>query len=77
MSGLDESDRPVDRFDSARRTVLQHEGGGTCPQCADGSCGQQAWAVEELERHPGGLLLLDQLELINPSNQSIQEGQPR
>ncbi|MFF0467548.1 hypothetical protein ACFYPX_09015 [Micromonospora zamorensis] len=77
MSGLDESDRPADRFDSARRTVLQHDDGGTCLQCADGSCRQQAWAIEELKKHPGGLLLLQQLELLNPSNQPTQEGQPR
>ncbi|MEU8333435.1 hypothetical protein [Micromonospora sp. NPDC048839] len=77
MSGLDESDRPVDRFDSARRTVLQHKDGGTCHQCVDGGCGQQAWAIEELAQHPGGLLLLQQLQLLNPSNHPIQEGQPR
>ncbi|MFG1872085.1 hypothetical protein [Micromonospora arborensis] len=77
MSVFDESDRPADRFDSARRTVIQHKDGGTCPQCADGTCRQQAWAIEELSQHPGGLLLLQQLELINPSTKPTEEGQPR
>ncbi|WP_189050510.1 hypothetical protein [Micromonospora sonchi] len=77
MTGTDDSDRPVDRFTSARNTVLQHRHGGTCFHCLDGGCGQHAWAIEELARHPGGRQLLQQLGLSTPPAPSTEEGQPR
>ncbi|MDG4797642.1 hypothetical protein [Micromonospora sp. WMMD1082] len=75
MTGTDESDRPVDRFESARNTVLQHHDGRSCFHCGDGGCGQYAWAVEELGRHPGGRQLLHRFGLS--TDESIEEGQPR
>ncbi|PZG17142.1 hypothetical protein C1I95_16055 [Micromonospora craterilacus] len=75
MSGSDESDRAVDRFESARNTVLQHRDGGTCFHCGDGGCGQHTWAVEELGRHRGGRMLLRRLGF--PIDDSTEEGQPR
>ncbi|MFI7026956.1 hypothetical protein ACIBMZ_30010 [Micromonospora sp. NPDC049900] len=78
MTGTDDTDRPVDRFESARNTALQHRNGGTCFHCQDGRCGQHAWAIEELGRHPGGRKLLRQLGLLTSSDSpSTQEGQPR
>ncbi|PZG15058.1 hypothetical protein C1I95_20315 [Micromonospora craterilacus] len=75
MTGTDEGDRPADRFESARNTVLQHRKDGTCFHCQDHGCTQHAWAIEELARHPGGRKLLRQLGL--PTDESTQEGQPR
>ncbi|MCZ7474692.1 hypothetical protein [Micromonospora sp. WMMC273] len=77
MTGAEESDRPVDRFDAARRTVLAHKEGGACLQCHDGECRQNEWALEELSRHPGGRRLLVQLQLLDPVDDTIQEGRPR
>ncbi|MEU7750195.1 hypothetical protein [Micromonospora sp. NPDC049171] len=47
MTGTDKSARPVDHFESARLTVLQHVGDRTCFHCTDNECRQHAWAVEE------------------------------
>ncbi|MFI7553551.1 hypothetical protein ACIBQ2_27865 [Micromonospora sediminimaris] len=77
MTGTDDGDRPVDRFEAARNTALQHRDGGTCFHCQTGGCGQHAWAIEELAHHPGGLKLLRQLGLPTPSDESTEEGQPR
>ncbi|MDG4796929.1 hypothetical protein [Micromonospora sp. WMMD1082] len=77
MTGTDDGDRAVDRFESARSTVLQHRDEGSCFHCRDGGCGQYAWAVEELGHHPGGRDLLLQLGLPIPCDPSTQEGQPR
>ncbi|WP_327038363.1 MULTISPECIES: hypothetical protein [Micromonospora] len=75
MTGTDESDRDVDRFESARNTVLQHRAGRICFHCQGGGCGQHTWAIEELGRHPGGRKLLRQLGF--PIDDSTEEGQPR
>ncbi|MFD6608622.1 hypothetical protein ACFWD1_07005 [Micromonospora chalcea] len=77
MTGVEDSDRAVDRFDSARRTLLQHIAGRMCFQCRDGRCLQNEWAVEELAGHPGGRRLLVRLRLLDPADDTIQEGQPR
>ncbi|MFG1917413.1 hypothetical protein [Micromonospora sp. NPDC048898] len=76
MTGTDESARPVDRFESARLTVLQHVGDRTCFHCTDNECRQHAWAVEELTRHTGGRHLLRRLGLSAVDN-SPPNGQPR
>ncbi|TCB96501.1 hypothetical protein E0H26_15255 [Micromonospora zingiberis] len=75
MTGTEESDRAVDRFESARNSVLQHRDGGTCFDCGAGGCGQYAWAVGELGRHRGGRELLRRLGF--PVDGSSEEGQPR
>ncbi|RIV32714.1 hypothetical protein D2L64_24425 [Micromonospora radicis] len=77
MTGTDDSDRPVDRFESARNTALQHRDGGTCLHCRHDRCGQHAWAIEELARHPGGRKLLRQLGHPISPDDSTEEGQPR
>ncbi|TCB95443.1 hypothetical protein E0H26_19830 [Micromonospora zingiberis] len=77
MTGTDDGDRLVDRFESARNTVLQHRGGGTCFHCQGDRCGQHAWAVEELARHPGGRKFVRQLGLPISPGDSSEEGQPR
>ncbi len=77
VTGVEESDRAVDRFDSARRTLLQHVAGRMCFQCHDGRCLQYEWAVAELSRHPVGRRLLVQLQLLDPVDDTIQEGRPR
>ncbi|WP_030487931.1 hypothetical protein [Micromonospora chokoriensis] len=77
MTGTDESARPVDRFESARLTVLQHVDRRTCFHCSDDECQQHIWAVEELTRHAGGRRLLSRLGLLPAANHSLPEGQPR
>ncbi|MEV4824550.1 hypothetical protein [Micromonospora sp. NPDC049274] len=77
MTSTDESARPVDRFESARLTVLQHVGGRICFHCDDNECKQYAWAMEELTRHTGGQHLLCQLGLLPATDSSPAEGQPR
>ncbi|MFF0255946.1 hypothetical protein ACFYPW_26000 [Micromonospora zamorensis] len=77
MTGTDESARPVDRFESARLTLLQHVGGRTCFHCSDDECQQHTWAVEELTRHAGGRRLLCRLGLLPAANHSLPEGQLR
>ncbi|BCJ62120.1 hypothetical protein [Micromonospora endophytica] len=69
MTGTEESDRAVDRFASARLTVRAHRDGGKCFHCRQGGCGQHAWAVAELARHPGGRTLLRQLGLSSTSRE--------
>ncbi|MER5337957.1 hypothetical protein [Micromonospora sp. NPDC002717] len=54
MSRSDEPCGPADRYASARMTEKQHADGSTCFHCQpDGSCEQNAWAQQELARHPG------------------------
>ncbi|RFS44950.1 hypothetical protein D0Q02_19535 [Micromonospora craniellae] len=77
MTSTDDSDRPVDHFESARNTALHHRDGGSCFRCRQGRCGQYAWAVEELGRHAGGRKLLRQLGFPLSCDDSIEEGQPR
>ncbi|MEV1320084.1 hypothetical protein AB0J14_28865 [Micromonospora arborensis] len=77
MTGTDESARPVDRFESARLTVLQHVDGRTCFHCSDNECKQHAWAVEELTHHAAGRRLLSRLGLLPAANHSLPEGQLR
>ncbi|WP_047891741.1 hypothetical protein [Micromonospora sp. RV43] len=60
MTGTEESIRPGDLFDAARRTALQHARGG-CFHC---TCAQNTWALEELRRHPGGQQVLDEIRQI-------------
>ncbi|PSK67596.1 hypothetical protein B0E53_00406 [Micromonospora sp. MH33] len=77
MTAVDESDRPADRFDAARRTALQHVDGGTCWHCIGGTCSQRTWALEELTRHPGGRQVLDKLRTPKPVKTMTEEGQQR
>ncbi|MEK8106534.1 hypothetical protein NKG94_17220 [Micromonospora sp. M12] len=77
MTSTDESVRPVDRFESARLTALQHVDDGMCFHCCDNECKQQAWAVEELARHAGGRNILSRLGLRTFTNSSTSEGQKR
>ncbi|MEV4210158.1 hypothetical protein [Micromonospora sp. NPDC049662] len=77
MTSTDEGCRSVDRFASARLTVLQHTGGGTCLNCGDNGCKQQSWAVEELDGHAGGRELLNRLGLLSPADIYPTGGQPR
>lgn len=77
MTSTGESARPVDRFESARLTVLQHVGARTCFHCRDNECKQYAWAVEELTHHAGGRHLLCRLGLLPAAHNSPPEGQPR
>lgn len=77
MTGTDESARPVDRFESARLTVVQHVDKGTCFHCSDNGCQQHTWAVEELIHHVGGRRLLCQLGLLPAAGNSPPGGEPR
>lgn len=77
MTGTNESSRPVDRFESARRTVLQHVDDGTCFHCNDNECQQLTWAIEELTHHAGGRRLLCQLGLLPTADNSPSRGGPR
>ncbi|MGW5578884.1 hypothetical protein [Micromonospora chokoriensis] len=77
MTGTDESARPVDRFESARLTVLQHVNDGTCFHCRDSKCPQHAWAVEELTHHAGGRHLLCQLGLVPAADNAALRGELR
>lgn len=78
MTVMEESDRAVDRFDSARRTAQQHANGGTCFNCTDSKiCTQYTWALEELSRHPGGLDVLKKLKIAVPVEAPTEEGQQR
>lgn len=78
MSPIDDSDRAADVFDSARRTALQHGDGGTCFNCTDSKdCKQYAWAVDQLRRSRGGLLVLTELHIAVPADAVIEEGQQR
>lgn len=77
MTGTDEGARPVDRFESARLTVLQHVEGGTCFHCGSSECPQHAWAVEELAHHAGGRHLLCQLGLLPAADNAALRGGPR
>ncbi|WP_328414319.1 hypothetical protein OG470_19770 [Micromonospora sp. NBC_00389] len=77
MTSTDESARPVDRFESARLTVIQHVDDRACFHCSDNECQQHAWAVEELTRHAGGRFLLCRLGLLPAASHSLPEGQLR
>ncbi len=78
MSPIDDSDHPADVFDSARRTAIQHAGGGTCFNCADSKdCKQFMWALDQLRRSLGGRLVLARLEIPIPVDAVIEEGQQR
>lgn len=78
MTVMEESDRAVDRFDSARRTAQQHANGRTCFNCTDNrTCIQYAWALDELPRHPGGRDVLKELNIPVPVEASSEEGQQR
>ncbi|MEV0428243.1 hypothetical protein [Micromonospora sp. NPDC050495] len=78
MSPIDDSDHPVDVFDSARRTAIQHAAGGTCFNCTDSKdCKQYAWALAQLRRSRGGLLVLTELNIPVPADAVIEEGQQR
>lgn len=77
MTGTGESARPVDRFESARLTVLQHVDDGTCFHCSDSECSQHAWAVKELTHHAGGQRLLCQLGLLPAAGNRALRGGPR
>ncbi|WP_433320248.1 hypothetical protein [Micromonospora chersina] len=75
---MNESDRPVDRFDSARRTAQQHADGRTCFSCTDSTtCTQYAWALDKLPRHPGGRDVLRKLKIPVPVEAPSEEGQQR
>ncbi|MFI7209295.1 hypothetical protein [Micromonospora aurantiaca (nom. illeg.)] len=78
MSPIGDSDHPADVFDSARRTAIQHDDGGTCFNCTDRKdCKQYAWALDQLRRSPAGLLVLTQLDIPISVDAVIEEGQQR
>lgn len=67
MTGLSgDVPSPAACFASARNTAVQHHHGDKCFHCTPGGCRQLAWAIEELGRHRGGRLLLEQLGLPRP-----------